>query len=487
MPDELTMVHVGNTYLEHPMSVNKEPGFLKLLELMRGSDATVANMECTIHDGTDWPAFGGGMGWAGTYMPAPPSMIDELKLLGIDAIYAANNHTPDFGENGILTTVKHLNERGLAFAGIGPSLTEASAPCFVESTNGRVAIISACDWGPRLMMELPFPWPAGFMPSDELPPFRSRPGVNLVRYDVVIEVDRAAFDQLRRISGEFQWERGKVGRRGGGVRTEPLIGPSLIGYEKDTDTEFFFMGRKFVLGDKFKLTTFAFEEDLERMYRVVREARRQADVVIFGLHDQSHANGVTEFIDVLAHGVIDEGADLYINHGGRSRGIEFYKGKPIVFGMPGFDLQQQLTRRLPASMLMRLGLPMTASPHELLDVRAAGRAAAADAGGFLPPGGPTPEPRVLMQAAFHHGGAFKEIRLYPVGAPLIPSVYPRRGVPRLLEPGSEESDRALAHAVELSKPFGTQVEVRDGVGYVRPPESTGANGAGRREQTATPT
>jgi poly-gamma-glutamate synthesis protein (capsule biosynthesis protein) len=320
------------------------------------------------------------------------------------------------------------------------------------------------------------------MPSDELPPFRSRPGVNLVRYDVVIEVDQAAFDQLRRISGELQWERGKVGRRGGGVRTEPLIGPSLIGYEKDTDTEFFFMGRKFVLGDKFKLSTFAFEEDLERMYKSVREARRQADVVIFGLHDQSHANGVTEFIDVLAHGVIDEGADLYINHGGRSRGIEFYKGKPIVYGMPGFDLQQQLTRRLPASMLQRLGLPMTASPHELLDVRAAGRAAAADAGGFLPPGGPTPEPRVLMQAAFHYGGAFKEIRLYPVGAPLVPSAYPRRGVPQLLEPGSEESERALTHAVELSKPFGTHVEVRDGVGYVRAPEAGGSNGAGQREQ-----
>ena len=119
MPDELTMVHVGNTYLEHPMSVNTEPGCLKLLDLMRATDATVANMECTIHDGTDWPAFGGGMGWAGTYMPAPPSMIDELKLLGIDAIYAANNHTPDFGENGILTTVKHRLEEGAFEADLG--------------------------------------------------------------------------------------------------------------------------------------------------------------------------------------------------------------------------------------------------------------------------------------------------------------------------------------------------------------------------------
>ena len=223
--NQISFVHLGNTYIPNSLASHKSEGFLRVLELLGKSDVAVANLECTIHDGNDWPAFGGGMGWAGTYMPMPPSMIDELKHVGINAVYCANNHTADFGEGGILTAVKYLKQKDMALSGIGASLTEASAPCYIETQGGTVAIISVADWTTRLLMELPFPWPAGYMPSDELPPFKSRPGVNLIRYDVVVHVDQAAFDQLRRISGMLQWERGKVGRRTGGVRTETLGRP----------------------------------------------------------------------------------------------------------------------------------------------------------------------------------------------------------------------------------------------------------------------
>jgi poly-gamma-glutamate synthesis protein (capsule biosynthesis protein) len=460
--NEISVVHLGNTYVPHALSSHKSPGFVRLTDLLRIAGVSVANLECTIHDGNDWPALGGGMGWAGTYMPMPPSMIDELKYVGVNAVYGANNHTADFGEGGILTTIKYLKEKGMAFSGLGASLTEASAACFIETPAGRVAIISIADWGPRLLMELPFPWPAGYMPSDELPPFKSRPGVNLIRYDAVIEVDKPAFDQLRRISENLEWERGKVGRRTGGVRTEPLVGPSLLGYEQDTDTQFFFMGRKFILGDKFKLSTFAFQEDLDRIYKHVREARHQADVVIVGMHDQSHANGVTEFIDTLAHGVIDAGADLYINHGGRARGIEIYKGRAIAYGQgTGLGFSTEVTR-LPSSMLMRYGLPADASAYELLQMRARGRAEAYKSGGFLPPGSPGDEPneKTIMEAVFEPKDGLKEIRLHPAGRDS------NSRVSGLLEAETEGSDRALQFAIELSRPFGTQVEVRGGVGVI---------------------
>ena len=63
-----------------------------------------------------WPAFGSGMGWAGSYLGAPPTMVDEIKALGFSAVYAANNHVADFGENGILSTMKHLRRGGIPFA-----------------------------------------------------------------------------------------------------------------------------------------------------------------------------------------------------------------------------------------------------------------------------------------------------------------------------------------------------------------------------------
>ena len=458
---ELRIIHLGNTYFDNPLSVHKDQGFLDLVDFLHTADVVIANLECTVHDGQDWPAFGGGMGWAGTYMPMDPSMIDELKVLGVNAVYGANNHTADFGERGILTTTKYLKQKGVAFSGIGASLTEASAPCYVETGAGRVAIISVADWGPRLLMELPFPWPSGYMPSDELPPYRSRPGVNLIRYDAIVHVDRVAFDGIRRISEKLGWERGKIGRRTGGVRTETLVGPTLLNYEKDTDTEFFFMGRKFMLDDEFRVSTFPFQEDLDRIYTHVREARQHADVVIVGMHDQSHADGVADFIRVLAHGVIDAGADLYINHGGITRGIEVYKGKAIAYGQGGgIGLGPDVTR-LPSSMLQRYGLPPDAAAYELLNLRARGRQEAYEKGGYLPPGFPGGQiaERSIMEAVFV-AGKLSEIRLHPCGRD------EGAKVPGLHRAGTAASDTAIEQAIEFSTPFGTNVERRNGVGII---------------------
>src|SRR5687768_12203312 len=100
--DGLVLNFLGNTYIEHPVSRYKQPGFLKAIDLLKSGDVSFANLEGAIIDGDEWPAFGSGMGWAGTYLGAPPLMVDELKALGINALYAANNHVADFGEQGIL-------------------------------------------------------------------------------------------------------------------------------------------------------------------------------------------------------------------------------------------------------------------------------------------------------------------------------------------------------------------------------------------------
>ena len=55
------------------------------------------------------------MGKAGT-APMPPSMIDELKYVGVNAVYGANNHMADFGKGGILLRSGCLREKGLVKA-----------------------------------------------------------------------------------------------------------------------------------------------------------------------------------------------------------------------------------------------------------------------------------------------------------------------------------------------------------------------------------
>jgi hypothetical protein len=463
---ETHLAFTGNSYLEHRVSVHRrKKSFLQLVELLKSADLSFANLECGIQDGEDFPALGAGMGWAGTYMGAPPMMIEELKFMGIDAVYAANNHSADFAEAGILTTIRYLKKGDLPYAGIGASLTEASLPTYLETENARVALISVADWGPRQQMELSFPWPAGYMPSDELPPYKSRPGINLLRYDAAIHVDREAFDQIRRISEQLDWGRGKQVRFKGAARTEPLIGTTLRGWEKDTDTEFFFTGRKFILDDEFRMSTFAFEEDLNRIYKHVSEARRHADVVIVALHDQSHGVAVHDYISTFAHGVIDAGADVYLNHGGLQRGIEIYKGKFILYGQPPLYLQNNEVTQLPSSMKLRMGLAMDSTAGELLEDRAQNRNRAAAAGGRI--NAFSGIGSAVHTAVFGEKAQLKEVRIYPTEEYVIDGRRERSSVPRLAEPGSDKFKAVIERAQGRSEAFGTKIEVRDGMGIVR--------------------
>ena len=456
----VTLALTANAYIQNPVSVHREPGFLGLVELLRGADAAIANVECVIQDEENWPAFWAGMAWEGTpltSMSAPPTMVDDLRFMGIKAVTAANNHVGDFGEAGILSTVKHLKRGGIPYAGIGASMTQAAQPCYVETSNGRVALIAAADWGPKQQMEIPAPWPAGYMPTDERPPFRSRPGINLLRYAPIFEVERDAFDQLRSISRAFGWEKGKAKRRVGAHRGVPLMG-TMLGWEKDTETEFFFMGRKFVLGEDFGFSTVPYEEDLERLYKQIREARQQADVVVVALHDQSH--GEHDYINIFAHGAIDAGADVYFNNGGTHRGIEIYKGKMILYGQSSLYLQNDQITKVPSAMMRRVGLGPDDTASDFLRARAGDR-------------GRDEEPQFSAAGSMIHRvelderANVREITVHPVWYGPGFASGGRKGVPQLAEPGSEVFNRVVNRTVERCKPFGTQVEIRDDRAVIR--------------------
>ena len=461
-PDEITLAFTGNVYIEHPVSAYRDEAFLKTINLMRSCDASFANLECAIRDGDEWPAFGSGMGWAGSYLGAPSLMVDELKFLGITALYAANNHVADFGEQGILSTMKHLRRGGIPFAGIGASLAEASAPCFVSTPQGRVALICAADWGPRQKMDLPVPWPAGYMPSDEGPWFRSRPGINLLRYDATVHVDREVFDQLRRMSRELDWERAKISRReGGGQYTQPLVGPSPLGWEVDTETDFFLMGRKFALAKEFGLSTYAYQEDLDRLLKGVRDMRRQADIVVVALHDQIHGEGVHDFIRTCAYGAIDAGADLFICTGGTARGVEFYRGKTILHGSQGFCFQNTQVSHVPPSVMKRAGLAPDSGAADFVFRRAEGHVKSERAGGLgahMPAGSGS----IIQIVVFNQHGEVTEVRVHPIER----ARGTRHGIPLLLEPESELFQHTIRQTAERCKPFGTVVEVRNGYGAI---------------------
>ncbi len=434
------------------------------MDLLRSSDVSFTNLEFVIHEGQPFPAYVAG-GRAASYLAAPPLVVEELKWMGIDIVYAANNHTHDFAEDGIMTTVEYLEQGGLAYAGIGPSLSEATSPGYYQAPKGRVALVAASDWGPRGLSDLPFQMPVGVMPADGDAFFKPRPGVNLLRYDAVNTLDREGMDALKRLSEKWGWERAKNTRRNGGARAEAFISPSILDCEQDTDTQFHFMGRKFELGDAFDFYTEPYQDDLERNYKWIREARRSADWVVAALHDQgsrrpSDENHVKEF----AHGCIDAGADVFLAHGGRHGGIEIYKGKVILFGCPPFYFQNESIRHNPPELKMRYGLDSTSTTAEFLAKRAEAEGRVGSVAGMDP--GEFGRGSVLQQVVFDGNGDVTEVRIHPLE-------YRRtgrnteRGKALLAERGSPAAEQMLERARARAEAYGTTVEVKDGVGYVR--------------------
>ncbi len=75
-------------------------------------------------------------GAAGKYF-SPAGMGRALKQYGFDVVNLAHNHIYDFGAEGVETTIRELDEAGLAHIGIGRSAEEAVRPAIVTSGNGQ--------------------------------------------------------------------------------------------------------------------------------------------------------------------------------------------------------------------------------------------------------------------------------------------------------------------------------------------------------------
>ena len=174
---DFQIIVTGDSIITRRMSPFREPDFLKLVELLRGSDVTVTNAEILFHNYEDPPTATSG----GTYMRAEPGLIEELRFLGIGMVACANNHSYDFGENGVLTNVRTLDQHGMPHAGTGRDLTEARSPTYLDTPRGRVALISVTSSGSQ-----------GMRAGEQWRHGKGRPGANLLRYTTAYTVDRPA-------------------------------------------------------------------------------------------------------------------------------------------------------------------------------------------------------------------------------------------------------------------------------------------------------
>jgi poly-gamma-glutamate capsule biosynthesis protein CapA/YwtB (metallophosphatase superfamily) len=437
----------GDSMLTRRLSNFAEERYQGLVKLLNGSDACFTNLESTVRDWDEGSPAISRMG-RGTFMTTEPSLVQEMKWMGINLLSCANNHSFEYGEVGVLATMRHLDHGGLAHAGTGRNLAEARAPGYLDTPNGRVALVAANATNARSFISAPWGKAGG-----QRPDHRGRPGVNPLGFEITYMVDPKGFEELSRIERELGYDPEKE-REKRGESAEKIID---------------FRGNRFIPGEGFSVCARAEEHDLEENLRWIREARRQADWVVVSLHwhefgGQSlrKARNVTEceepadFVPDFARRAIDAGADLFVGHGPHvPLGVEVYNARPIFYSLGNFIFQNETVKSFPADAYERFDLDADATPADWWDART-------DHGKKGHPANPLYWENFVAVCHFKDK-KFSEARLYPIdqghGRPRA-----QRGRPLLAD--QTVGERILTRLQRLSALYGTEVRVSDGVGVI---------------------
>lgn len=442
----IRMALAGDALITRRFQAHREDSFTALADIFRRSDVGFLNLEGTVRnwdEGT--PNLTNGIN-----MTIPPAALEDLKWFGVNLVSCSNNHAGEYGEGGILATVRHLEEAGLVGAGVGANLTRAASPGYYETEQGRVALVSASSSF--------YPWrPA----SDQGNELHGRPGINPLAWKKTHFVDRQAFEELKRAARLLGFEKEKSQ-----VKSHTT---QQVHFEKEGGDELTIFGQRVVLSDQFAVTTETSKRDETENLRWIREAKRQADWVIFSLHSHeisfdtamkvdnlSEAEEPAEFVVDFAHKAIDAGADVFVGHGRQiPYGVEIYKGRPIFYGLGCLFMQYETIRFFPRERYQAFNLPANATPGEFADAfTGGGERGHAGHRNFWE--------NVVVECEFEHD-AFKRAKLHPVDLGFgLPRA--QRGRPVLA--GPEVGKRVLERVRRISARYGTDVKIVDNVGII---------------------
>lgn len=430
--DGFTMVAVGDLIVSRALTKCQHSGFGDIVRILRDADATFGNMEMNIFDsryfkGSPQAEYGG------AYHVSPPELGPDLKAMGFNIVSYANNHTLDWGLEGMRETCRVLDQSGIVYAGVGDNLSQAGAARFLETPRGRVALVSfastftpmsrACD-------------PAGEAPG--------RPGLNSLRLEQTIVVPPEELESLRKIRDELPGS--KPSRKD----------PNLV----------LLAGTRYKAGNK---TGYSYEPDWRDIAGILRNLRRGkqfSDFCIVTNHGHEPGSWSQEPADYergFAHRLIDAGADAYVVHGPHLlRGIEIYRGRPIFYSLGNF-MYDDLRTPTGADMFDAYGRdPRVDTDAEVtVDEEAKGYPTAQ---GFVSAlSGPVFYESLITVSRFEQN-QLAELRLYPIELGRSKR-FANRGVPRLAP--TPHAETILDRLQKLSKPFGTQIAVENHVGMIR--------------------
>ena len=251
-----------------PAAVPVIQGLLKGDVVLTNFEAAVAEKGETVQEGRGFLA--------------PPEALDALRTFGFNLFSTSDNHAFDLKVPGIQNTIREMDRRKMVHAGTGNNLAEASAPGYLRTPKGTIALIASA---------------SGLIAAGGNAT-AGRPGVNELRVEAGNKENEARED--------------------------------LPGAPPNTPNP----------------------EDSQRILQSIRDARKQADLVIVYQHNHVFGNhsfatifteGMQErlapndWLKKWTHAEVDAGADIVVMHGAPLlHGVEIYHGKPIFYDLGNF-------------------------------------------------------------------------------------------------------------------------------------------------------
>ncbi|MDW9776479.1 CapA family protein [Sinorhizobium meliloti] len=426
--DGFTMVAVGDLIVSRALTKGHNPGFGDVVKTLRDADVTFGNMEMNIFDirsfsGSPQAEYGG------AYHVSLPELVPDLTAMGFNLVSYANNHTFDWGVEGMRETCRLLDQSGIIHAGVGENLSQAGAARFLETPRGRVALVSfattftpmsrACD-------------PAGEAPG--------RPGLNPLRLEECIVVPPAMLENLREVRNAL---------------------PNFNAAHSDPNRVTLF-GGTYKAGEQVGYSYQPHPSDVANILRNVRRGKQFADFCIATNHGHEPGNWCQQPPDYeqsFAHKMIDAGADAYIVHGPHQlRGIEIYKGRPILYSVGNF-IMDDLRTPVGADMFDEHGRDPQINTDAEVTVEEMTKLYETD----LVLSDPLFYESIIAVSRFEHN-QLAELRLYPIELGHSKR-FANRGIPRLAV--GPQAKAILERMQKLSQPFGTEIAIENDTGVIR--------------------
>lgn len=407
---------------------------IELQNVLRGATTTVGNWESTLIDRRNWP-YGYNGNWS------PMEVAQDIADLGFDMLNGANNHTDNLGVEGLKSSIAGFQAVGIPLAGVGPNLSTARQPVFHHTAQGRVAMIGAYSVADN----------PGMMATDKRGNVGlERWGFNPLRLTTWNVVTASQLQQLKAVRDSI------LARRDQPDITRPIPLPS-----DDSERVQIFADR-YVVGPRAGSYQYQMNEaDRRGQILAIRNAKEYSDFAIFTMHVHqnryafqlySNDHYPNQFLIDLTHELVDNGMDMYVGHGNHTiQGIEIYKGKPIFYNLGNFAVHEILLEEVtpPAGLTP---IEATELPNDRLQ---------------------HPDNLVaLIAVSTFEDGKLREVRLYPVDL----GVGKNRPLSRMSvarTPSPELAYDILSKTQEYSQPFGTHIDIENGIGIIRvPPEAT---------------